>query len=127
VPPQPIAGYVTVGRGVTVHRADCASLERMRQRQPERVLSVDWGSAGERGFMVDIVVEAFDRRGLLRDITGLLADEKISIERVNSASDPATNTADITLAVSIKGLEELSRVLLRLKTLPNVISAYRRS
>ena len=127
VPPQPIAGYVTVGRGVTVHRADCASLERMRQRQPERVLAVDWGSAGERGFMVDITVEAFDRRGLLRDITGLLADEKISIERVNSASDPATNTADITLAVSIKGLEELSRVLLRLKSLPNVISAYRRS
>jgi GTP pyrophosphokinase len=126
MPPQPIAGYVTVGRGVTVHRADCASLERMRARQPERVLAVDWGSAAERAFPVDIHVHAFDRRGLLRDISGLLADEKISIERVNSQSDPARNVADITLCVSIRGLEELSRILTRLKSLPNVISAHRR-
>ena len=126
VPPQPIAGYVTVGRGVTVHRADCPSLERMRIRQPERVLAVDWGSAADRAFAVDIHVHAFDRRGLLRDISGLLADEKISIERVNSVSDTSRNVADITLTVSIRGLEELSRVLTRLKSLPNVISAQRK-
>ena len=126
VPPQPIAGYVTVGRGVTVHRADCPSLERMRARQPERVLAVDWGAAAERSFPVDIHVHAFDRRGLLRDISGLLADEKVSIERVNSQSDARRNTADITLTVSIRGLEELSRLLTRLKSLPNVISAQRR-
>ena len=126
VPPQPIAGYVTVGRGVTVHRADCASLERMRLRQPERVLAVDWGSAADRAFPVDIHVHAFDRRGLLRDISGLLADEKISIERVNSQSNAARNLADITLTVSIRGLDELSRVLTRLKSLPNVITAQRK-
>ncbi len=126
VPPQPIAGYVTVGRGVTVHRADCPSLERMRARQPERVLAVDWGGAADRAFQVDVHVHAFDRRGLLRDISGLLADEKISIERVNSQSDAARNVADVTLTVSIRGLEELSRVLTRLKSLPNVISAQRR-
>lgn len=126
VPPQPIAGYVTVGRGVTVHRADCASLARMRLRHAERVLAVDWGSAADRPFPVDIHVHAFDRRGLLRDISGLLADEKISIERVNSQSDAARNVADITLTVSIRGLEELSRVLTRLKSLPNVITAERR-
>jgi GTP pyrophosphokinase len=126
VPPQPIAGYVTVGRGVTVHRADCPSLERMRARQPERVLAVDWGTAADRAFPVDIHVHAFDRRGLLRDISGLLADEKISIERVNSLSDAARNVADITLTVQIHGLEELSRVLTRLKSLPNVIAAQRR-
>ncbi|MCU0977209.1 MAG: bifunctional (p)ppGpp synthetase/guanosine-3',5'-bis(diphosphate) 3'-pyrophosphohydrolase [Steroidobacteraceae bacterium] len=126
VPPQPIAGYVTVGRGVTVHRADCPSLERMRARQPERVLAVDWGSAADRAFAVDIQVQAFDRRGLLRDISGLLADEKISIERVNSVSDASRNIADITLTASIRSLEELSRVLTRLKSLPNVIAARRR-
>lgn len=127
VPPQPIAGYVTLGRGVTIHLADCRSLERMRRLQPARVLSVEWGDAGEHGFSVDIIVQAYDRRGLVRDISGLVADEKLSIERMTTTTDASNNTADIDLVVSIKGLEQLSRLLTRLKSLPNVINARRKA
>ena len=126
VPPQPIAGYVTLGRGVTIHRVDCRSLERMRRLQPERVLSVEWGDAGERGFSVEVGVRAYDRRGLVRDISGLLADEKISIERMTTTTDASSNTAEILLGISIRDLPQLSRLLTRLKSLPNVISARRR-
>ncbi len=127
VPPQPIAGYVTLGRGVTIHRADCRSLERMRRLQPERVLSVEWGEAGEQGFAVDIIVRAYDRRGLVRDISGLLADEKLSIEHMTTSTDAKSNTAEVRLGVSIRDLPHLSRLLTRLKALPNVISALRRA
>jgi GTP pyrophosphokinase len=125
VPPEPIAGYITVGRGVTIHREDCASLERMRRRQPERVLSVDWGGAGDRTFEVDIVVDAYDRHGLVRDVGSVLTEEKVGIVRMTTTTQPATNTAEIHAAVTIRGLEELSRLLTRLKSVRNVINARR--
>jgi GTP pyrophosphokinase len=125
LPPEPIAAYVTIGRGVTVHRANCASLERMRRQHPERVLSVEWGRAGEQGFAVDIALEAYDRRGLVRDVSGLLTDEKISIVRMTTETDRSTNIARIDVTITIHDLEELSRLLTRLKSLPNVIGARR--
>jgi GTP pyrophosphokinase len=127
VPPEAIAGYITVGRGVTIHREACPSLERMRRRQPERVLSVSWGSAGERGFEVDIVIHAYDRHGLVRDVGTVLTEEKINIIRMTTETHPATNTADIHVTVTIRGLEELSHLLTRLKSIRNVVSARRRT
>jgi len=127
MPPEPIAGYVTVGRGVTVHREGCPSLERMRQRQPERVLSVAWGGAGARGFEVDVAIHAYDRHGLVRDVGAVLTEEKIGILRMTTTTDPASNTADILVTVTIRGLEELSRLLTRLKSIRNVVSARRRT
>ena len=127
MPPEPIAGYVTVGRGVTVHREGCPSLERMRQRQPERVLSVAWGGAGARGFEVDVVIHAYDRHGLVRDVGAVLTEEKIGILRMTTTTNPASNTADILVTVTIRGLEELSRLLTRLKSIRNVVSARRRT
>jgi len=127
VPPEPIAGYITVGRGVTIHREGCASLERMRRRQPERVLSVAWGSAGEDGFEVDVVIHAYDRHGLVRDVGTVLTEEKIGIVRMTTETHSATNTADIHVTVTIRGLEELSHLLLRLKSIRNVVSARRRT
>src|SRR5262249_18157624 len=67
--PQPIAGYVTLGRGVTIHRSDCSSLARMRAVKPERVLKVEWSSALESSLGVQLSISAFDRRGLVRDVT----------------------------------------------------------
>ncbi len=125
LPPEPIAAYVTIGRGVTVHRESCASLERMRRQHPERVLSVEWGRAGEQGFQVDVTLEAYDRRGLVRDVSGLLTDEKISIVRMTTETERSTNIARIDVTITIRDLEELSRLLTRLKSLPNVISARR--
>jgi GTP pyrophosphokinase len=127
VPPEAITGYVTVGRGITLHRAGCRNLARLAVRAPERLLQVDWGKPGTRRYPVDIVVHAMDRRGLLRDITTLVAEERINIERLASQGDPAQGSADLTLRVSVSGLEDLSRLLSRLSALPGVISARRRT
>ena len=127
VPPEAIAGYITLGRGVSIHRADCANLLRMRDLQPRRVLAVDWGRPSpERTFPAAIVIHAFDRKGLTRDVTSVLADEQISISAMNVATNPAENTAQIDITVTVHGLDELSRLLSRFGSLPNVISARRR-
>jgi len=126
VPPEAIAGYITLGRGVSIHRADCANLLRMRHSQPQRVLAVDWGRpTPERTFPTRVQVYAFDRRGLARDISGVLADEHINIAAMNIVTNPAENTATVDLTVTVHGLDELSRLLGRLASLPNVIHARR--
>jgi GTP pyrophosphokinase len=127
VPPEPIAGFITLGRGVSIHGATCANLLRLRDAQPQRILAVEWGRpAPDRTFAVAISINAFDRRGLVRDISSVLADEHISIETMNTVTDPAENTAKVDLTVSVHGFEELSRLLARIAGLPNVISARRR-
>ena len=127
VPPEEILGYITIGRGVSIHRANCSNLLRLREVNPERVLTVDWGRpSAERTFPVAIVIDAYDRRGLVRDISGVLADEHISIEAMNTVTDAADNTAAVDVTVKVHGLEELSRLLARFSSLPNVIRARRR-
>jgi GTP pyrophosphokinase len=128
VPPEDILGYVTVGRGVSIHRATCANLLRLREQNPQRVLAVDWGRpTEERTFPVVVRVEAFDRRGLVRDISGVLADEHISIEAMSTVTNPVDNIATMDVTVKVHGLDELSRLLSRFSTLPNVISSRRRA
>jgi GTP pyrophosphokinase len=128
VPPEQIAGYITLGRGVSIHRADCPNLLRMRASQPQRVLNVDWGKATpERTFPVAIAITAYDRRGLVRDVSAVLADERISIEAMNTETDAAENIARLDLTVGVHGLDELSRLLARIAGLPNVLSARRRA
>jgi GTP pyrophosphokinase len=128
VPPEDILGYITVGRGVSIHRATCANLLRLREENPQRVLAVDWGRpTEERTFPVVVRVEAFDRRGLVRDISGVLADEHISIEAMSTMTNAIDNIATMDVTVKVHGLDELSRLLSRFSTLPNVISSRRRA
>jgi len=128
VPPEPIAGYITLGRGVSIHRANCANLLRLRDAQPLRVLSVDWGRPSpERTFPVALAIHAFDRKGLARDVSAVLADEHINVTTMNVASHPGESTATVDLTVTVHGLDELSRLLSRFAGLPNVISARRRT
>jgi GTP pyrophosphokinase len=127
VPPEEILGYITIGRGVSIHRANCSNLLRLREVNPERVLTVDWGRpSAERTFPAVIVIDAYDRRGLVRDISGVLADEHISIEAMRTVTDAAEKTAAVDVTVKVHGLEELSRLLARFSSLPNVIRARRR-
>jgi GTP pyrophosphokinase len=126
VPPEPIVGDLTLGRGISIHRADCRNLLRLRDTQPQRVLTVDWGRPGvERTFPVAIKVLAYDRRGLVRDVSSVLADEKISIESMQTVTDPRENTATIDVTVTVRDLDELSRLLARFAGLPNVLQARR--
>jgi GTP pyrophosphokinase len=129
LPPEPITGYVTVGRGITLHRTGCRNLARLAARSPQRLIQVAWGpgKSGSRRYPVELLVHAMDRRGLLRDITTLVAEEKIDIERLSSQGDQSQGSADLSLRVSVGGLGELTRLLARLSALPGIISARRRA
>jgi GTP pyrophosphokinase len=123
--PQPITGYVTLGRGVTVHRSDCAALVRMRAVKPERALNVEWTSDDTDTLTVQLVVSAYDRRGLVRDLTDVVALEHLSIEELTTTTDRKAGTALVTAKLAVRDLEQLARVLRRLSAVPNVISARR--
>jgi GTP pyrophosphokinase len=123
--PQSIAGYVTLGRGVTIHRIDCPSLIRMRALKPERVLQVEWASDTAEGLVVQISVNAYDRRGLVRDVTDVLALERLSIEAMTTTTDRDAGTAHVLVTVSVADLDQLARVLRRLAGVPNVTHARR--
>jgi GTP pyrophosphokinase len=126
VPPEPIVGYITVGKGVSVHAQSCANLGRLSIKSPARVLAVTWGKMGSSEFPVDIDVQAFDRRGLVRDVSAALADDKISIQGMNTITDKRDNVAHMTIKISITGLPQLSHVLTRIAQVPNIISARRK-
>jgi GTP pyrophosphokinase len=126
VPPEPIVGYITVGRGVSIHSQTCANLARLQIKSPARVLAVSWGKMAANEFPVDIEVQAFDRRGLVRDVSAALADDKISIQGMNTVTDKRDNVAHMHIAISITGLPQLSQVLAHIAQLPNVISARRK-
>jgi GTP pyrophosphokinase len=126
VPPEAIVGYITVGRGVSIHAQSCANLGRLSVKSPARVLAVTWGTLASKEFPVEIDVQAFDRRGLVRDVSAALADDKISIQGMNTVTDKRDNVAHMQIKISITGLPQLSLVLNRIAQLPNVISARRR-
>jgi GTP pyrophosphokinase len=128
VPPESIVGYITQGRGVTIHRMDCANLTRLQTKSPERVIPVSWGEPDEEHtYPVSIRVEAWNRQGLVRDVTAVLADEGIDIIDMSTHTDTAESTHIIEATVGIPGLEELSRILHRLASLPNVFAARRKT
>jgi len=125
VPPEAIAGYLTLGRGVTIHRAQCRSLLRMRALKPERVLNVEWHASAGLSLPVQLRVEAFDRRGLLRDVSDVMALEHLSITAVNSATDPRDRVATILMHTAVRDAGQLQLVLKRLRSVPNVLKAER--
>jgi len=126
VPPEAIVGYITVGRGVSIHAQSCANLARLSHKAPARVLAVTWGKLAAKEFPVDIEVQAFDRRGLVRDVSAALADDKISILGMNTVTDKRDSVAHMQITISITGLPQLSQVLGRIAQLANVISARRK-
>ncbi len=125
VPPEPIAGYITKGRGVGIHRDNCGNFVNLRSKHPERVIEVEWSDSSESTYLAELVVQAFDRHGLLRDISSVLADEKIGVERSQTRTDRRNMEATIELSLSVPGLAALSRVIGRLEQLPNVTSVRR--
>jgi GTP pyrophosphokinase len=124
-PPDAIVAYVTRDRGVTIHRKDCTSILRMPESRHERVLGAQWGGKKDLHFAVDIEVEAYDRQGLLRDISELFAREKINVTKVNTLSKH--NQANMQFSIEIADLEQLSRLLALLLQVPNVVNARRQT
>jgi GTP pyrophosphokinase len=114
------------GRGVTIHRRDCANILRLKQEDSERLIEVEWGSRQADTYPVDIEVLAYDRAGLLHDVTAVLANEKINMTSVNTYTDPRDHLAHLRLTVEISDIDELSRILTRIGPLPNVLKVHRR-
>ena len=119
-------GYITQGRGVSIHRQDCHNILQLQTDEPERIIKVDWGEAPQSVYSVNVMIEAFDRHGLLRDITALLDAERINISAMQTLSDKRKNTVDMLFSIEIRGFDELSRILNRLNQLPNVAVARRK-
>lgn len=126
VPYDHIVGYITRGRGVTVHRNDCRNLLRLKREEPERLIDVEWSRGSQQTYVVDIHVQAFDRQGLLRDITEVLSNSHLNVTAINTLTDPKTNVATMTLTLDINEIEQLSQALTKLELLPNVMQASRK-
>lgn len=126
LPGDDIVGYITRGRGVSIHRQDCPNILRMGDR--ERLIEVDWGT-GEvtETHPVNVRVEAYDRQGLLRDIASIVADESINLSAANIATRKKDNIATMMVTLEIADIDQLSRVLARIERLPNVVEARRQT
>src|SRR3989454_258509 len=122
VPPDPIRGFVTRGKGVSVHREDCASLKRLAERQPERLIDAQWG-AGAGSYTVEMAVTATDRRGLLRDIGDALAREKINVTAVRTQS--RDELAFMRFTFDVTDLAQLKRAFAIVRELKGVIRVSR--
>ncbi|MCP5150919.1 MAG: bifunctional (p)ppGpp synthetase/guanosine-3',5'-bis(diphosphate) 3'-pyrophosphohydrolase [Chromatiales bacterium] len=125
VPPDPVIGYVTRGRGVTIHRADCRNMLRLPESDRARLIEVSWAGTSRETYPVEVVVDAFDRGGLLRDVTAVVANEKIDITGLQSRSDARHQTASIRMTLEVEDLRQLQRVLDRIGQVPNVYEARR--
>ncbi len=125
LPGDPIVGYITQGRGVSIHRQDCASVLQLAGREPERIIQVSWGPVPVQTYPVDIVIKAYDRSGLLRDVSQVLLNDRLNVLAVNTRSNKEDNTASMLLTVEIPGLDALSRLLARISQLPNIIEVRR--
>ena len=123
-PPDPIVGFVTRGKGVTIHRASCSNVARMRAAQPERLIVADWGAPRDEVFPVDIVVEAMDRQGLLRDISEVLSREKINVTAANTLTKSLHTRMAFT--IEVQGLGVLKRALALIRDVKGVLAAGRR-
>jgi GTP pyrophosphokinase len=124
VKPEPIAGYATVGRGVTIHRADCAGLTRMSASRRDRLISATWADTAQ-AVPVTLTIVAIDRQGLVRDIGDLLASEKMSIEMMHSTTDRTQSTATIDVRLGVEDAQHLTRLLQRIRKVTSVLSVRR--
>jgi len=122
VPPDPVRGFVTRGKGVSVHREDCPALKRLAEGQPERLIEAEWGK-GEGSYAVEIGVTATDRRGLLRDIGDALAREKINVTAVRTQS--RDDLAFMRFSFDVTNMAQLKRALAQVRQVKGVIRAAR--
>jgi GTP pyrophosphokinase len=134
-PPDPIVGFVTRGRGVSVHRAECRSFAELARRSPERVLETGWGDwqanegsqaprASRAGYPVDVTLRARDRQGLLRDVSEVFARDRLNVVAVQTQS--RDGIASMQFTVEVPGIPQLQRTLGSMRGVDGVIECRRR-
>lgn len=125
VPGDAIAGFITQGRGISVHRIDCEQLANSLNQQPEREVEVQWGLDSKQSYQVSIKIIGSDRQGLLRDISTIISNERVSIIGIESNTDHAKQSMAMTIKVEISNNEALTRLLVKLNQLDDVIDVIR--
>ena len=125
LPGDAVRGYITKGRGVSVHRADCGSLARLARRDPDRVIEVSWGHVASQAYEVDIELRGYDRKELQKDVTNLISNAGTHIIASSSRSRPQTGEVEMRYTLRVRDFEQLSTLLGKLLALPNVTEVRR--
>lgn len=120
VPGDPIVGYVTKGRGVTIHRASCPNISRTLSQGSGRIIEVSWTARQEHTYPVIIQVSAYDRAGLVRDVAALVADEHVNMRNIDAVTGQKDNLAVITATLEIQDVSQLTRIMTKVDRLPNI-------
>jgi len=128
LPNDPIVGYITRGRGVTIHRKDCSVVKRLREDQAERLIPVNWSKEQLRGtYLVDVQVHAHDRKGLLRDISSVFSNEEVDVLGVKTHTNSKREKASMRFTAEVTDMAQLSKVLEKLAQIPDVLEVRRQT
>jgi GTP pyrophosphokinase len=122
-PPDEISGFVTRGKGVSIHRVDCSNFANLAALHPERIIETDWGGHPEGAFPVDIVVDAHDRQGLLRDVSDVFTREKLNVIAVNTQSKQGK--AHMSFTIEVTNVQQLKRMLVEMHEVEGVVAVRR--
>jgi len=125
LPGDPVFGYITQSRGVTIHRQDCASALNMISQNPERVVEVDWGIDQDDTYPVELRIMAYDRSALLHDVAAVVSNAGINVIGVNTRSDKKENVAYISMTLEVSDIQSLSKVVNQISQVPNVTDVRR--
>lgn len=126
VPGDKVLGFVTRGTGITIHRELCPNILYQKHEAGERVVEVSWGHDQERVYPMTVLINAFDRKGLLRDVSTIFADEKANVLEMSTLTDAKKQSVQMQALVEVTGFEAMSRLLAKLDHLPNVLSVKRK-
>jgi GTP pyrophosphokinase len=125
IPGDQIKGYITQGRGISVHRSDCEQLEELSLHAPERIIDTVWGSGFVGSYILTVRIEALERSGLLKDITTLLTNEKIKVTSMKSRSDYKRQLSIMDFDLELTNIEIFSRVTKRIEQIKDVMTVKR--
>ena len=127
IPYDSIVGYITRGKGVSVHRCDCANILNLADGDCERLIEVEWGGEHKQAYSVNLRLVAYDRQGLLRDVSQVMADQDLNVTTVNTRTDIDEQIACMDLTVELFDVEQLARTMDKLRQLPNVLEVERQN
>ena len=127
VPGDDIIGFITRGKGVSVHRQDCTNILNLEHDKQKQLISVEWAEHDNQTFEISLAIEAIDRTGLLKDITSILSDLKVNVLGVQSASNKDTQMADMQITLEVQDLEQLQKVSDKIMQLKNILKVYRKN
>lgn len=125
LPAEPIVGYVTRGKGVSIHRPSCANVLRLGAADPDRIVDVQWGNPDRGWYSVDLLVSGYDRRGLLRDVTAVIAQAGLDVNAIQSDSGKRDHTVSMRVSLDVHDISELSQLVTRLLQIRNVFEVTR--